>query len=199
MPLERARWKAGPFAPHLHHEGASLLCRLLALARMRGMPTSAPPAAKSPEAAVPMARRPRSSKSRVEVIRVPSLSAIDWLLHGFSTRAGGTSKAYRPSQRGGELNLGFTASDDRARVIANRERFLAAITGNPHFPMVTLRQIHSSLLSRVTAGDAALDACAKADGMMTAEPGILLAIQTADCIPVLLADRKRRAVAGFDA
>ena len=39
----------------------------------------------------------------------------------------------------------------------------------------------------------------KADGMMTDEPGILLAIQTADCIPVLVADRKRQAVAGFHA
>jgi hypothetical protein len=35
--------------------------------------------------------------------------------------------------------------------------------------------------------------------MMTAEPGILLAIQTADCIPVLIADRRRRAVAAFHA
>ena len=34
---------------------------------------------------------------------------------------------------------------------------------------------------------------------MTAEPGLLLGIQTADCIPVLVADRKRRAVAAFHA
>jgi len=145
-------------------------------------------------------RRARTSKDRAEVVRVPSLSAVDWLLHGFSTRTGGTSKAYRPSQRAGELNLGFTASDDRTSVVANRELFLTAVTGNPHFPMITLRQIHSSLLCRITAGDTALHAGgAKADGMMTDEPGILLAIQTADCIPVLVADRRRRAVAGFHA
>jgi polyphenol oxidase len=35
--------------------------------------------------------------------------------------------------------------------------------------------------------------------MMTDEPGVLLAIQTADCIPILIADTKRRAVAGFHA
>ena len=153
---------------------------------------------------MPMARRPRSHKSRVEVVRVPSLSAIDWLLHGFSTRTGGKSRIYRPSQRAGELNLGFTASDDRASVITNRERFLEAVTGNAHFPMVTLRQIHSSTVREVTTADAAGEAlipsgCPKADGMMTSEPGILLAIQTADCIPVLIADRKQRAVAGFHA
>jgi YfiH family protein len=164
------------------------------------MQTVASSEAKSPKARAPKVRRTRGSKTEVGVIRIPSLSAIDWLLHGFSTRTGGKSRIYRPSQRAGELNLGFTASDDKASVVANRERFLTAVTGNPHFPMVTLRQIHSSLLREVMARDATLDAGgAKADGMMTSEPGILLAIQTADCIPVLVADRKRQAVAGFHA
>src|SRR5271157_3345450 len=151
-------------------------------------------------AAIPPRRRERVMKTRVEVIQVPSLSAIDWLLHGFSTRTGGKSTVYRPPQRAGELNLGFTASADKASVVANRELFLAAITGTPHFPMVMLRQIHSSLVRQVTKADADLDAGgAKADGMITDEPGMLLAIQTADCIPVLVADRKERAVAGFHA
>ncbi len=39
----------------------------------------------------------------------------------------------------------------------------------------------------------------KADGQITAEPGLLIAIQTADCIPVLVADRKRRVVGAFHA
>jgi YfiH family protein len=65
--------------------------------------------------------------------------------------------------------------------------------------MVTLRQIHSSLLRRVTAADACDEAQWKADGIMTSEPGLLLAIQTADCIPVLIADRKQRAIAAFHA
>ncbi len=49
------------------------------------------------------------------------------------------------------------------------------------------------------SADAARTQPRKADGQMTDEPGILLAIQTADCIPVLVADRKRRAVAAFHA
>ncbi len=139
------------------------------------------------------------SRNRVEVVRVAAFSEIDWLIHGFSTRTGGMSKVYRSSQRSGELNLGFTASEEEANVAANRERFFAAVAGNPQFPVVTLRQIHSSLLRRVTAQDAKAKAVLKADGMMTDAPGLLLAIQTADCIPVLIADRKRRAVAGFHA
>jgi len=39
----------------------------------------------------------------------------------------------------------------------------------------------------------------KADGLMTDEPGLLVGVQTADCIPILVADRKRRAVAAFHA
>src|SRR5271166_6501399 len=105
-------------------------------------------------AAIPPRRRERVMKTRVEVIRVPSLSAIDWLLHGFSTRTGGKSRIYRPSQRAGELNLGFTASDDKAIVAINRERFMAAVVESTPLSMVTLRQIHSSLLRRVTAVDA---------------------------------------------
>jgi YfiH family protein len=154
--------------------------------------------------ATPRRRRERIAKTGVEVVRVPSLSAIDWLLHGFSTRTGGKSKVYRPSQRAGELNLGFTASDDKAIVAANRERFLAVLAASSPLSVVTLRQIHSSLHRRVTSADATAElalggGCTKADGMMTNEPGILLAIQTADCIPVLIADREQRAVAGFHA
>ena len=46
---------------------------------------------------------------------------------------------------------------------------------------------------------AGLPAVLKGDGLMTNEPGVLLGIQTADCVPVLLADRKNRAVAAFHA
>src|SRR6185437_9538717 len=51
-----------------------------------------------------------------------------------------------------------------------------------------------------TASDAApAEARLKGDGLMASEPGLLLCIQTADCIPVLIADRKNRAVAAFHA
>jgi hypothetical protein len=130
---------------------------------------------------------------------VSSWSEIPWLIHGFSTRTGGATTVYRPAQRAGELNLGFTASDDAANVTANRQRFFSAVAGEPLFPAVTLKQIHSSILRCVGTSDASERANHKADGMMTDEPGVLLAIQTADCIPVLVADRKKRAIAGFHA
>ena len=47
--------------------------------------------------------------------------------------------------------------------------------------------------------DASRPAPRRADGQITDEPGLLLAVQTADCIPVLVADRRQRIVAAFHA
>ncbi|HEX3985191.1 MAG TPA: peptidoglycan editing factor PgeF [Acidobacteriaceae bacterium] len=140
----------------------------------------------------------RVVKSQIEVVQAPEWRAIPWLVHGFSTRTGGVTTAYRPEQRAGELNLGLTQSDPRENVLENRRRLLEAL-GTPDARLVTLRQIHSSLVRRVKSGDADRTAAWKGDGMMTDERGLLLAIQTADCIPVLVADTKRRAVAAFHA
>jgi YfiH family protein len=143
----------------------------------------------------------RVVKSRVEIVRAPGWEAWPWLVHGFSTRTGGVTTAYRPGQRAGELNLGFTASDTRENVLENRQRFLEAL-GVPDAELMTLRQIHSSVVKRAedarrrSAEDP--EACS-GDGLMTNEPGVLLAIQTADCIPVLVANVKRKAVAAFHA
>jgi YfiH family protein len=141
----------------------------------------------------------RTRKSQVNVVTVSAFATNDWLFHGFSTRTGGKTAVYRPNQRAGELNLGFSASDDPGHVAVNRQRFFSAVAGDAHFPAITLRQIHSSIARRVGKTDTAPQAIYRADGMMTNEPGVLLAIQTADCIPILVADTNKRAVAGFHA
>jgi YfiH family protein len=144
--------------------------------------------------------------AQLEVVRAPGWSgrskpALGWLIHGFSTRPGGGTTVYRPGHL--DLNLGFTDSDDRDTVAANRGLFVAAASeGRQILGLVTLRQIHSSLIRRVSAKDIrenGAPAVLKGDGLMTGVPGVLLGIQTADCIPVLIADRKQRAVAAFHA
>ena len=150
-------------------------------------------------------RQHKSAKTKLEVVRVPAWSELPWLLHGFSTRTGGKTSVYRPDQiadqRAGELNLGFTASDTRETVLENRRLFISAVAGEAKSlpALVTLKQIHSSIIQVVSKADAGEEARHEADGMMTNERGILLGIQTADCIPVLIADRKQRAVAAFHA
>ena len=74
--------------------------------------------------------------------------------------------------------------------------------------LVTLRQVHSAVSRVVEAGDGALEgrlqtaegrAVLEGDGMMTDVPGVMLGIQVADCVPVIVADVKRRAVGVFHA
>jgi YfiH family protein len=141
---------------------------------------------------------PRRAANGVQWLPVSGWD-FSWLWSGFSTRFGGMSRAYCAEDAPGELNLGFTAADDRQIVLRNRHLLAEALTGNEQTPLATLRQFHSNLVVHATAADAARERPRKGDGLMTDEPGLLLAIQTADCIPVLVADRKRRAVAAFHA
>jgi len=129
----------------------------------------------------------------MEVVRVGEWAQYGWLRHGFSTRMGGLSTVYGPD----ELNLGYTKDDDPMTVRANRERFLRAVAGEGAVELVTVRQVHGTFVREVRAGDAG--ATVEADGLMTAAAGVMLGIQVADCVPVLVADTRRRVVAGFHA
>jgi YfiH family protein len=142
---------------------------------------------------------PQIASNGVEWLRVPGWEHLRWLWHGFSTRRGGLSRAYCPDDAPGELNLGFTAADDRDTVAANRRLFAQAITGSSETPLVPIRQIHSSVVRLANSPAASSAQPCKGDGLMTDTPGLLLAVQTAGCIPVLVADRKQRVVAAFHA
>jgi YfiH family protein len=157
------------------------------------------------------AAEPLLAPNGVQWLPVSGWRKFPWLWHGFSTRKGGLSRAFCAEDAQGELNLGFSG-DDRETVARNRRLFAEAITGDSATPLVCLRQIHSSLLvvartedagcgdpSPLHPGDRSSSQVCRGDGLMTDEPGLLLGIQTADCIPVLVADRKRRAVAAFHA
>lgn len=137
----------------------------------------------------------------LQILEAPELSRLSWLVHGFSTRTGGASKFEQSRERGKVtdkiLNLGFTDWDTRAHVIANRKKFFGAV-GPKKMRPILLRQIHSDLIYVVGAKDLPQGEDApQGDALITREPGVLLAVQIADCIPILLADTKRRAVAAI--
>jgi len=146
------------------------------------------------------ASKATSKRPQLNILRAQNLEKIPWLVHGFSTRAGGFSRAYGKA----DLNLGFTKDDPRATVERNRAAFLAALepargrqNKNAHdWKLITLRQIHSDIIHPV---DAKSDVPLIGDGLVTAAPGLLLGIQTADCLPIILVDSKRRAVGVFHA
>lgn len=134
-------------------------------------------------------------ETRNKILHADSLTPVPWLIHGFSTRPGGLSRAYgKPS-----LNLGFTREDTKRAVEKNRAAFLrqlGAVRKGREWPLVTLRQIHSDLIHCVSEVP---ETGLTGDGLMTQTPGLLLAILTADCLPVILVDVKRRAVGVFHA
>lgn len=138
----------------------------------------------------------KSSKKQLTILRAESLIKIPWLVHGFSTRLGGFSRVYG----GNSLNLSFTKEDSHKSVERNRTAFLETLgaidkSGKP-WPLVTLLQIHSDLIHCVSKVPATQLA---GDGLITITPGLCIGIQSADCIPIILADRKRRAVGVFHA
>jgi YfiH family protein len=127
----------------------------------------------------------------LQVVESHALGKLGWLVHGFSTRPGGASLLdEKPA-----LNLGFTEWDERERVEANRGKFLAAL-GARDMSLVTLRQFHSDVIHVAAAPGAGAP---KADALITDIPGLLLGVQTADCVPILLADTRRHAVAAVHA
>lgn len=147
--------------------------------------------------------------SAAPVLRVSEWKPYPWLIHGFSTRQGGVSKVYSRDPHCGELNLGFTPDDSRKNVLQNRKRFMQAVAsglasavekkGAPSLAM--LQQIHSGVIHKM---DQALQAASadrplRGDGWIADRPGTLLGIQTADCLPILVADVRLRIVAAFHA
>lgn len=113
--------------------------------------------------------------------------------NAFSTRLGGVSPL--PANA---LSLGNLSQDERENVFENRRRFLNAL-GADDWKLVTARQVHSAdvhILHDET--DAGRDP-ATCDALTTRVGRTLLAVQTADCLPVLIADQKTGAFAAVHA
>ena len=114
----------------------------------------------------------------VEVIRSEALAGVP---HGFLGRRGGVSVG---SIAG--LNVGLGAEDDSEAVNENRRRAVAAVL--PGARLATVYQVHSAYVAEVRE-PWPQDERPRADAMVTDRPGLLLGIVTADCAPVLFADR----------
>lgn len=118
-------------------------------------------------------------------------SADTAIRHGFFTRQGGVSEGIYQG-----LNVGLGSSDDPARVEENRTR-VCNWFGQPAVNLVTPHQVHSA---DVIIADAPLVGDRpKADAVVSATPGIVVGILTADCGPVLFADPEAGVIAAAHA
>lgn len=115
----------------------------------------------------------------LDVIRAEGLAGVP---HGFLGRRGGVSRGVVAG-----LNAGLGAGDDPADVAVNRR--LAADAVLEGAPLVSVHQVHSPDCAIV---DAPWDDESRphADALVTRLPGIVLGVVTADCAPILLADRE---------
>lgn len=114
--------------------------------------------------------------------------------HGFTSRFGGASKGYFES-----LNFGENRGDDPAAVRENYRRLKAALGIER---LCFTRQVHKNTVRYVTEADARepYDPLPyEADGLITDRPGLGLICFSADCIPILLHDPVRGAVAAVHA
>ncbi len=118
---------------------------------------------------------------------IPILRAWDEtgspLRDGFLGREGGISTGPFAS-----LNLSYWVGDDVRAVDANWERLRAQV---PELKLVArVNQVHGNVVHVATRETAS--SRPKADGIVTAEPGVMLGIFTADCVPILMIDPKRK-------
>jgi polyphenol oxidase len=128
----------------------------------------------------------------MQILELAPLTKLPWLVHGFSTRMSGASLL-----NSGErvLNLGFTDWDQRENVQKNRHAFQSAVDAT-NSPLVLLQQLHSAVT--LFFATPPQEAC-KGDALLTNSRGILLGVQSADCVPILLVDPKKRAIAAIHA
>ncbi|GAB5437465.1 peptidoglycan editing factor PgeF [Falsiruegeria mediterranea] len=112
----------------------------------------------------------------LEILTSDLLSPVH---HGFFTRRGGASSGIFAG-----LNCGTGSSDQREAVVINRARVAEAMGVEPD-GLAGVHQVHSA---DVVTLHAASDERPKADGVVTATPGVVLSILTADCQPVLFSD-----------
>jgi len=115
----------------------------------------------------------------LEPITHPLLT-LPGLRHGFFTREGGVSTGLYEG-----LNTGVGSSDDPAAIAENRRR-VAAFLGGTADDIAACYQIHSAVARVAEAGWKGERP--EGDATVTAAPGVICAVLTADCAPILLAD-----------
>ncbi|ADL02139.1 peptidoglycan editing factor PgeF [Brevundimonas subvibrioides] len=113
------------------------------------------------------------------------------LRHGFFTRQGGVSTGLYEG-----LNTGLGSADDPSAVAENRRRVADAMGGGPD-DLAGCYQIHSAI-TRVADGPWRGDR-PEGDAVVSVTPGVICAVLTADCAPVLLADPEARVVGAVHA
>lgn len=136
----------------------------------------------------------QNREGAVEYLTFPLLEQTGMVRHLFSTRVGGVSKGIY-----GEMNLSYTRGDEKEAVDENFRR-IAKVLGCDVGDIVCSDQTHTvnlRVVSRKDGGKGILTPkdYTDIDGLLTDEPGLVLATFYADCVPLYFVDTKRKAIA----
>lgn len=119
----------------------------------------------------------------VALVQAPSLLALPAVRHGFTTRGGGCSVGALAG-----LNLALRAGEAPDRLRENWERAARTLLPEAGAGQVALLdQVHGGAVLPVEAPTGPLGTLGAADALVTTRRGLILAVRTADCLPVLLA------------
>lgn len=134
-----------------------------------------------------------NEKNGVLYYSFPSMDALPFIRHGFSTRLGGVSEGIYAS-----MNLGYNRGDEAEKVTENYRRMGEAL-GVDYRDMVLSAQTHTTNLLRVTAADRGRGITRErgytdVDGLLTDDPDVILCTHYADCVPLFFVDPVRQAV-----
>lgn len=132
-------------------------------------------------------------KNGVVFLTFPMLSALDGITHLFSTRIGGASEGIYKS-----MNLSYSRGDKKEAVDENYRR-IAGVLGCDVSDIVCSDQTHTTNIRTLTAADRGKGIVktkdyTDVDGLLTGEPGIVLATFYADCVPVYFVDPKKKVI-----
>lgn len=123
----------------------------------------------------------------------PEIEKLGWVTHAFLTRGGGISLPPYDS-----LNLSFNNGDHEEAVSRNRRR-IAAVFGFDPDRLILLKQVQRDGVLILKRPVETIPSSLEYDALITDIPDLFLGIRTADCIPILIADRKRKAIAAIHA
>lgn len=135
-----------------------------------------------------------NNKDTVPVLRYNTLSEIDFINHGFSTRFGGVSQGVFSS-----MNMAFNRGDDPKSVTENYKRFCKS-AGFEFENLVASSQDHHTVVRQVTSANKGIGIykpkdIASVDALVTNEKGVTLVTYYADCTPLFFVDTKNKAIA----
>ncbi len=127
-------------------------------------------------------------KNNIKYLQFGNLSKFENLNHFSSTRIGGSS-----SEKLESLNLGYTVNDN-PKIVNSNLKLLANTLGFEKKQMVSPKQKHSANIGIVKTEH---DIFPDTDALITNIPNLCIFIRTADCVPILLFDPVKKAIAAI--